>query len=93
MGLAKNSSVSIRLAVLLTTPGMHDIHHRAEIAATDSNWSSGLSLWDRLHGTLRLAPSDAAIGVPAYRESIGISAALALPFATRRDDWDQSGER
>lgn len=82
-----------RLAWLLTTPGMHDIHHRAEIAATDSNWSSGLSLWDRLHGTLRLTPSDAPIGVPSYPDPIGIEAALALPFAPLSDDWGQSGER
>ncbi|WP_185965058.1 sterol desaturase family protein [Glacieibacterium frigidum] len=82
-----------RLAWLLTTPGMHDIHHRAEIAATDSNWSSGLSLWDRLHNTLRLTSSDAPIGVPAYPEPVGLKAALALPFAAPNDDWDQLGER
>ena len=81
-----------RLAWLLTTPGMHDIHHRAEVSATDSNWSSGLSLWDRLHGTLRLAPSAAPIGVPAYREP-GLAVALALPFAPSRDDWAQPGAR
>lgn len=82
-----------RLAWLLTTPGMHDIHHRAELAATDSNWSSGLSLWDRLHGTLRLTPSAAPIGVPAFREPVGLQAALALPFAPQRDDWGHSGAR
>lgn len=82
-----------RLAWLLTTPGMHDIHHRAEISATDSNWSSGLSLWDRLHGTLRLTPSAAPIGVPGYPEPVGLGEALVLPFAPPRDDWRQLGER
>ena len=84
-----------RLAWLLTTPRMHDIHHRADRSATDSNWSSGLSLWDRLHGTLRLAPSDAGIGVAAYRESAdtNLSVALALPFLPQRDAWVQPGAR
>jgi sterol desaturase/sphingolipid hydroxylase (fatty acid hydroxylase superfamily) len=28
--------------------------------ARDCNWSSGLTLWDRLHGTFRLGHRDAA---------------------------------
>lgn len=82
-----------RLAWLLTTPGMHDIHHRADQLATDSNWSSGLSLWDRLHGTLRLTPSAAPIGVPGYPGAVGLRDLLALPFTPGRDDWRQLGER
>ena len=42
-----------RLARVLTTPGMHGIHHSTVRGETDSNWSSGLSLWDRLHRTFR----------------------------------------
>ena len=41
------------LSWLLTTPKMHGIHHSIVPAERDSNWSSGLSLWDRLHGTYR----------------------------------------
>src|SRR3546814_18324800 len=53
----------------IVTPRMHGIHHSAVQEETDSNWSSGLTIWDRLHGTLRLdVPQDAiTIGVPAYR--------------------------
>jgi hypothetical protein len=37
-----------------TTPRMHGIHHSLVPEELCSNWPSGLTLWDRLHGTLRL---------------------------------------
>ena len=67
------------LSRLLTTPGMHDIHHRADRAALDSNFSAGLSLWDRLHGTFSAARPDVPIGIPGGGAQ-GLAAALALPF-------------
>ena len=70
-----------RLAWLLTTPGMHDIHHRAAAAALDSNFSAGLSLWDRLHGTFSDRDWPEPIGVPGG-DPQGFRAALALPFVT-----------
>jgi sterol desaturase/sphingolipid hydroxylase (fatty acid hydroxylase superfamily) len=80
-----------RLAWVLTTPRMHGIHHSAVQEQTDSNWSSGLSLWDRLHGTFRLdVDQDAtAIGVPAYRDpaDTGLGRSLSMPFRPQRDDW------
>jgi sterol desaturase/sphingolipid hydroxylase (fatty acid hydroxylase superfamily) len=56
------------LGYVLVTPRMHGIHHSRAADDMDSNWSSGLSLWDRLHGTLRLdVPQDAiTIGVDGY---------------------------
>ncbi len=79
------------LALVLTTPRMHGIHHSAVRGQTDSNWSSGLSLWDRLHRTFRLdAPQHrAAIGVPGYREptETGLRDSLLLPFRRQRDAW------
>jgi sterol desaturase/sphingolipid hydroxylase (fatty acid hydroxylase superfamily) len=50
---------------------MHGIHHSVVPEETGSNWSSGLTLWDWLHGTLRLNVPQGAItiGVPAYREA------------------------
>jgi sterol desaturase/sphingolipid hydroxylase (fatty acid hydroxylase superfamily) len=41
------------LSWVIVTPGLHTIHHSTRPTERDSNWSSGLSLWDRLHGTLR----------------------------------------
>lgn len=72
-------------SLLLTTPRMHGIHHSQRLAERESNWSSGLSLWDRLHGTF-LAGVDQAhvqIGVDdANAEAdIALGRALAAPFA------------
>ncbi|TXM70713.1 sterol desaturase family protein [Methylobacterium sp. WL120] len=80
-----------RLAWVLTTPRMHGIHHSAAKDETESNWSSGFSFWDRLHGTFRLDvdQDDIAIGVPAYRDpaDTGIGRSLSMPFRSQRDAW------
>ena len=68
------------LSALLTTPGMHDIHHRADSAALDSNYSAGLSLWDRLHGTFSDVAPDVPIGVPGIPDAPKLGALLALPW-------------
>ncbi len=78
-------------ALLLTTPRMHGIHHSTVRGETNSNWSSGLSLWDHLHRTFRLdVPQDqVTVGVPGYREpaETGLRASLRLPFVRQRDAW------
>ncbi len=58
------------LCRLVVTPRMYGIHHSIIPAETNSNWSSALTLWDWLHGTLRLnePQDDITIGVPAYRD-------------------------
>lgn len=85
------ADVEQRMMRLLTTPRMHGIHHSAVREETNSNWSSGISLWDWLHGTIRLdVPQEAvAIGVPAYRDpdELTISPSLKLPFQPQRDAW------
>ena len=68
------------LSRVLTTPGMHDVHHRADPASLDSNWSSGLSIWDNLHGTFRRAAPDVPIGVPGCDPALGFTQLLALPL-------------
>jgi sterol desaturase/sphingolipid hydroxylase (fatty acid hydroxylase superfamily) len=90
-----NVRVPIRLERQLNrfvvTPRMHGIHHSIVHTETDSNWSSGLTLWDRLHGTLRLnVPQDAVtIGVPAYRtpDDVALAKILRLPFAPQPPSW------
>jgi sterol desaturase/sphingolipid hydroxylase (fatty acid hydroxylase superfamily) len=42
-----------KLQKLLVTPRLHGIHHSTEETEMNSNWSSGLSVWDKLHGTFR----------------------------------------
>lgn len=84
-------SVERRLVRVLTTPRLHGIHHSTLREHSGSNWSSGLSLWDWLHGTGRLDVPQAAItiGVPAYRDprEIRIGPSLKLPFVRQRDAW------
>ncbi len=80
-----------RLARVLTTPGMHGVHHSTVRSETDSNWSSGLSLWDHLHRTFRgdVALDEIQVGVPGYRDPAGtrLRPALAMPFTPQRDAW------
>jgi hypothetical protein len=63
---------------------------------TDSNWSSGLILWDWLHGTLRLTVPQQAImiGVPAYRDpaEVPLPKVLALPLGPQRPSWQLPGD-
>ena len=84
-------AIERRLRVLVVTPHLHGIHHSTVRAETDSNWSSGLTLWDRLHGTLRedVAPEAITIGVPAYATpaEVGLARLLVLPFESQRPSW------
>jgi sterol desaturase/sphingolipid hydroxylase (fatty acid hydroxylase superfamily) len=70
---------------------MHGIHHSQVRRETDSNFSVLFSLWDRLHGTVRLNVPQAAIaiGVPAYTlpGDDRLGHALTLPFRRQRDYW------
>lgn len=83
--------VERRLNSLVVTPRMHGIHHSLVKEETNSNWSSGLTLWDRLHGTLRQnVPQDAIIiGVPAYRDpdEVTLPKLLRMPFGEERPTW------
>jgi sterol desaturase/sphingolipid hydroxylase (fatty acid hydroxylase superfamily) len=78
------------LVRLIVTPRMHTIHHAAVRAYTDSNWSSVLTLWDRVHGTLRLnvAQDAITIGVPAYPRPVSAPALLHLPFQAAPPTWE-----
>jgi sterol desaturase/sphingolipid hydroxylase (fatty acid hydroxylase superfamily) len=80
-----------RLNRLVVTPRMHGIHHSCVKVETDSNWSSGLTIWDWLHGTLRLdvPQADINIGVPAYRAPMELTLGkiLTMPFGPERPTW------
>jgi sterol desaturase/sphingolipid hydroxylase (fatty acid hydroxylase superfamily) len=84
------------LVSFVVTPRIHGIHHSHVREETDSNWSSGLTIWDRLHGTLRLdvAQAEISIGLPAYREpeEVAIGRLLRLPFAKQRPTWRLHGD-
>lgn len=71
------------IAWLVVTPRLHEIHHSTHEFERDTNWSSGLTLWDRLHGTFQGRHlAETTIGDPQLRGEPELSAArmLALPF-------------
>jgi sterol desaturase/sphingolipid hydroxylase (fatty acid hydroxylase superfamily) len=76
----------------IVTPRMHGIHHSLIESETNSNWSSGLTIWDLLHGTLKLnVPQERiTIGVPAYRTTseVSLSSTLNLPFRKQKPTWE-----
>jgi len=69
---------------LIVTPRMHWVHHSRLQPETDSNFSSGLSLWDRLFGTFRLRDDPGAItlGLDGFddRRSRTLIGMLTSPF-------------
>ena len=75
-----------RLSRLVVTPRMHGVHHSVEREERDSNFSSGLSVWDDLHRT-RMEPGrdDVIIGLPDKRDAreVELVRTLALPFERR----------
>jgi sterol desaturase/sphingolipid hydroxylase (fatty acid hydroxylase superfamily) len=58
------------LRVVIATPNMHRVHHSVERDETNSNYTSFLSLWDRLAGTFRMREDTRTItlGLPSFRE-------------------------
>jgi sterol desaturase/sphingolipid hydroxylase (fatty acid hydroxylase superfamily) len=81
------ADVERALNAILVTPRMHGIHHSTRPDETNSNYSSLLSCWDRLHCSLRLDVPQAAvtIGVDGFSqpEDVTLERSLTLPF---RDD-------
>lgn len=84
-------SLERALGRVLVTPRMHGIHHSQVRDETDSNWSSGLTLWDWLHGTLRLnvPQREITIGVPAFPDpdDVTLPKMVALPFEPQKPHW------
>jgi sterol desaturase/sphingolipid hydroxylase (fatty acid hydroxylase superfamily) len=72
------------MSTFIVTPRLHGIHHSVVRAQRDTNFSSGLTLWDRLHGTYRAWSNDAiTIGLPAYDDPsrVTLPRTLAAPFS------------
>ncbi len=71
---------------IVVTPQMHQVHHSAVRAETDSNFGFNLPWWDRLFGTYRAEPSageeGVTIGLPDFRDEKErrITRLLTQPF-------------
>ena len=86
-----NSRLSDRaeqiLSWIIATPKMHAIHHSVNPAQLHSNFSSGLALWDRLHGTARFdtEPQNVRVGVRGHLNppDVALGKILVLPFTDR----------
>ncbi|MEO8945202.1 MAG: sterol desaturase family protein [Gemmatimonadaceae bacterium] len=72
------------LGRIIMTPRLHGIHHSIVSDELNSNWSSGLTIWDMLHGTLRtdVRQRDITIGVAGYQnpQSVTLPKMLKMPF-------------
>jgi hypothetical protein len=77
-------AVERRLLPMVVTPRMHGVHHSTRVSETNTNFSSLLSWWDSLHGTLMLYVPQSAItiGVAGFIEprDVTLERSLALPF-------------
>ena len=84
-----------KLNLIFVTPRMHGIHHSTVRAETDSNWSSGLTVWDVLHGTYKtdVPQNEIIIGVPAFQkpEEVVLSKILKMPFEQQKPYWQLAG--
>jgi sterol desaturase/sphingolipid hydroxylase (fatty acid hydroxylase superfamily) len=81
------SEVERFLQAAIVTPRMHGIHHSTRGDEMNTNFSSLLSWWDRLHRSLRLDVAQPAItiGVAGFLDpaDVTLEQSLVLPF---RDD-------
>ncbi|MGI8788413.1 MAG: sterol desaturase family protein [Pyrinomonadaceae bacterium] len=73
-----------RLQKIITTPRLHGIHHSDIKTIRDSNWSSGLTVWDFLHGTFRddIPQDEITIGVKKIdtEKDVELTKMLVAPF-------------
>lgn len=72
------------LQKIIVTPRLHGIHHSVEKNEMDSNWSSGLSIWDFLHKTFRddVPQNEIVIGVYGFDkpQEVTLGKMLVEPF-------------
>jgi sterol desaturase/sphingolipid hydroxylase (fatty acid hydroxylase superfamily) len=78
---------------VMVTPRMHGIHHSVVPDEVNSNWSSGLTIWDLIHRTYRqdVSQDEITIGVPELRrpEQVTLPRLVVMPLegAAPPDDW------
>jgi sterol desaturase/sphingolipid hydroxylase (fatty acid hydroxylase superfamily) len=86
--LRLSGRVDRALARLVVTPRMHGIHHSRAADERNANWSSAVtSVWNRLHGTLRLDVPQSAVTIGLAelpgRADVRVGRMLLLPLRPR----------
>lgn len=72
-----------KLENFIVTPRMHGIHHSVIEDEMNSNWSSGLTVWDFLHKTFRndIPQDEIVIGINEFdKEEVTLPKMLIEPF-------------
>lgn len=73
-----------KLQKIIMTPRLHGIHHSEKPDEINSNWSSGLTVWDFLHKTFRsdIAQEKIRIGIESYKKEreVTLGKMLIAPF-------------
>lgn len=86
--IALPAPVDRLLRMVIVTPAMHKVHHSRIQSETDSNYTSLLSVWDRMFGSFRLRSDLRAIriGLDGWDEAWhqGLRGMLATPMQRRR---------
>lgn len=87
------------LRLFIVTPHMHFVHHSRFQPETDSNYASGLSIWDRLFRSFRLRerPEEIKLGLDHWQPSQwrSLKGMLLTPFQKRpphQPDSDSDSE-
>ncbi len=77
-----------KIQKIIVTPRLHGIHHSTEENEMNSNWSSGLTVWDFLHGTFRndVSQNEITIGVREFEtvKKVKLQKMLIEPFTTQK---------
>jgi len=77
-----------KIQKIIVTPRLHGIHHSIEEKEMNSNWSSGLTVWDFIHGTFRndVSQNQIRIGVREFEtvEKVVLQKMLIEPFTTQK---------
>jgi sterol desaturase/sphingolipid hydroxylase (fatty acid hydroxylase superfamily) len=75
------------LSLIIVTPSIHWVHHHAKRSDTDANYSTILSIWDRLFGSVALGTRkpDMRIGVEGAKEQ-KLMHLIMRPFMLKRSD-------
>lgn len=79
--ISVGSRVDSFLRLFIVTPNMHKVHHSKIKAETNSNYSSMLSVWDRIGRSFRISdPASIEFGLEESPEKDSLGSIFKFPF-------------